>query len=245
MPHKRKQTYQQPLDLIILCYCCFFKFALLLFPDNNEQPSISVLFSITYKGNTCIIELVQSYAHTDLPNSYCKTARTTTNFFLCILQESPVWIFPLLCSCCLYLWHWHLGDFHLLSDLGWSTWRFSGTGTKAHFMHINRSDKKSSEVSSEAFPKIPIRLHPSSKHQISYCRSFLHYPFQKCKCRPPNAPSPKSWSQSISKREAFACPHSSATGKLEVQHTQRNSKNLSVTIPSWKNQNIWRIFKRS
>lgn len=149
MPHKCKQTYQQLLDLIILCCCCFFKFALLLFPDNNEQPSISVLFSIAYKGNTRIIDLVQSYAHTDLPNSYCKTARTTTNFFPFTLQESPAWIFPLLCSCCSYLWHWHLGDFHLLSDLGWSSWRFSGTGTKAHFMHINQSDKKSSEVISE------------------------------------------------------------------------------------------------
>lgn len=57
MPHKCKQTYQQPLHLITLRCCCFFKFALLLSPDNNEQPSISVLFSIAYKGSTRIIEL--------------------------------------------------------------------------------------------------------------------------------------------------------------------------------------------
>lgn len=37
MPHKCEQAYQQ-LDLIRLCCCCFFRFALLLSPDKNEQP---------------------------------------------------------------------------------------------------------------------------------------------------------------------------------------------------------------
>lgn len=103
MPHKCKQAYQQPLHLIILPCWCFFRFALLLSPDNNEHPSIPVLFSIAHIGNTHIIELVQSYAHTDLTNSYCKTARITASFFLVTLQESLVWISPLLCSCCSYL----------------------------------------------------------------------------------------------------------------------------------------------
>lgn len=151
MPHKCKQSYQQPLDLITLLCCCFFKFALLLSPDSNEQPPISVLFSIAHKGTTRVTELVQSYAHSDLPNSYCKTARTTTNFFLFTLQES-LWILPLLCSCCLY--HWHLGDFHLLPDLGWSTQRFSGTGTKAHFMHIIQT-KKAQRSALSSFSKNP------------------------------------------------------------------------------------------
>lgn len=44
---------------------------------------------------------------------------------------------------------------------------------------------------SQVFPKIPTRLYPPRKHHISYCRSFLQYPFQKCKCRPPSATSNK------------------------------------------------------
>lgn len=237
MPHKCKQTYQQPLDLITLC--CFFKFALLLFPDNSEQPSISVLFSIAYKGSTHIIELVQSYAHIGLPNSCCKTARTTTNFFLFTLQESPVWLFPLPCSCCSYLWHWDLGDFHLLSDLGWVLEGSVVLGQRHTLMHINQSDKKSSEVSSEVFPKIPTTLHSSRKHQISYCRSFLQYSFQKCKCRPPNAKCP------LQEADHKLFPKLVLTAQpLESQRCKRDISVFSFSHEKLKTESL-RIFKRN
>lgn len=242
MPHKCKQTYQQPLHLIILLCCCFFKFALLLSPDSNEQPSISVLFPIAHKGTTRVIELVQSYAHSDLPNSYCKTAKTTTNSFLFTLQES-LWILSLLCSCCLYLWHWHLGDFHLLSDLGWSTQRFSGTGTKAHFMHINQT-KKAQRSALKFFPKSPLDYTQPENTVFLTAGVSCSTHFRSASAGH-QVPPPTSWSQSIFTKGALACPHSSTTRKLEVQHKQRHFRNLSVTILSWKTQNIWRIFKRS
>lgn len=73
--------------------------------------------------------------------------------------------------------------------------------------------KKAQRSSLKIFTKIPIRLHPCSKHQISYCRSFLHYPFQKGKCRQANA--------SFSK-------------KLITVHFQNRGFCLSSQLSHWK-----------
>lgn len=87
--------------------------------------------------------------------------------------------------------------------------------------------KKSSEVSSQVFPKIPTRLHPSSKHQISYCRSFLHFPFQKCKCRSPSAPSNKLITAHFQNR--CSCPSSQLNHwkVIGATHTEKFQKFIS------------------
>lgn len=87
--------------------------------------------------------------------------------------------------------------------------------------------QKSSEVRSEVFSKISTKSGQPSNHLIAYCRTFLHYPFQNCDWRQPNVPSNKLVMVCL-QITSFRLSPQLTTGKLQMQHTQRNLKDLSV-----------------
>lgn len=108
---------------------------------------------------------------------------------------------------------------------------------RTHTYAREEVNQKSSEVSSEVSSKIPTALDRPSNHLISYRRSSLRYPFQNCNCRQPNVPSNKLLTVHL-QNGCFHLSSQLTTGKLQMQHTQRNFRDLSVTI-------LYRLMKKS